>query len=123
MSGYTSVPSLEATFGSKGAECVLLYLQNYEEGYAKGIADTFNMSVSQVQNQLIKFEAGSLLVSRMVGPTRIYSWNPRNLSIKFLREFLQFALDGLPRELIEKYYRQRRRPRRPRKRVGPLRNS
>ncbi len=117
MKKYISTPALAATFGSKGAERVLLYLQNYGEGYAKGIADTFEMSVSQVQNQLQKFEASSLLVSRLVGSMRMYNWNPRNSTAKNLRIFLQLALDDLPRETVETYFRQRRRPRRPGKRM------
>lgn len=113
---YTSPPAIEATFGSKGAEQVLLYLQNYGEGYAKGIADTFDMSVSQVQNQLRKFENSGLLVNRLVGSVRLYTWNPINSTARYLRNFLQLLLDDLPRETIEGYFRERRRPRRPGKR-------
>lgn len=118
MSQYSSPPALEAIFSSKGAERVLLYLQNYGEGYAKAIADTFGMSVSQVQNQLKKFEAAGVLVSRPVGSARIYYWNQRNAIAGYLREFLQRALDDLPSETIQAYFRQRRRPRRPAKRLS-----
>lgn len=117
MPSYESPPALKAIFGSKGAERVLLYLQNYGDGYAKGIADTFGMSVSQVQNQLQKFEAGGLLVSRLVGSARVYSWNPRNRTAEHLRDLLQRALDDLPRQTVDDYFRQRRRPRRPDKRL------
>ncbi|MEQ8485861.1 MAG: hypothetical protein RIB46_15985 [Pseudomonadales bacterium] len=116
MSQYVSPPALGAIFSSKGAERVLLYLQNYGDGYAKAIADTFGMSLSQVQNQLQKFEAAGVLVSRTVGSARIYYWNQRNPTVGHLREFLQRALDDLPRETVELYFRQRRRPRRPAKR-------
>ena len=118
MNQYLSTPALSAIFSSKGAERVLLYLQNYGEGYAKAIADTFGMSISQVQNQLQKFEAAGVLVSRPVGTARIYYWNQRNPTVEYLREFLQRALDDLPSETIQAYFRQRRRPRRPAKRLS-----
>jgi predicted transcriptional regulator len=46
----------EALFGSAGAEKVLCYIENYEEGYASEIARTFEVSLVSVQNQLQKFE-------------------------------------------------------------------
>lgn len=117
MSDDGLAPTLDAMFGSKGASRVLLYLQNYGDGYAKGIADTFGMSVSQVQNHLQKFEVGGLLVSRTVGSARMYYWNSRNPTARQLRELLQQTLDDLPREVLDRYFRQRRRPRRPSKRM------
>ena len=62
-------------FGSKAAYLVLMYLENYGQGYAAEIARTFGMSLSQVQNQLRKFEELSLLVSRKEGPARFYYFN------------------------------------------------
>ena len=47
---------LKELFGGKTPEQVLLYLENYEEGYGKAIADTFEISLSSVQKQLQKFE-------------------------------------------------------------------
>lgn len=103
---------LEAVFGSVAAERTLLYLQNYGDGYARAIADTFGMSPSQVVNQLDKLENGGILISRPVGRTRVYYWNERNPLVADLRRFLQSILESLPRAEVEKYYRERRRPRR-----------
>jgi hypothetical protein len=36
---------LKELFGGKTPEQVLLYLENYEEGYGKAIADTFEISL------------------------------------------------------------------------------
>jgi len=47
-------------FGSKAAYQVLMYLENYGQGYAAEIARTFGMSLSQVQNQLRKFLRSAL---------------------------------------------------------------
>jgi hypothetical protein len=74
--------------------------------------------VSVVQKQLQKFEAGGLLVSRMVGSTRLNEWNPRSQVAKGLRAFLQDHLDQLPRDQLEAYFRGRRPPRRPGKRLA-----
>lgn len=98
-------------FGSRAAYQVLMYLENYERGYASGIAKTFGMSVSQVQNQLKKFELAGLLVSRKEGSARVYYFN-RSPVTDGLRTFLRMMLDMLPRSAIREYYRERRRPRR-----------
>ncbi len=98
-------------FGSKSAYQVLMYLENYEEGYASQIAKTFGMSLSQAQNQLSKFEQVGLLVSRMVGSARYFSFK-RGPVVDALRVFLRSMLDSLPDATIRKFYRERRRPRR-----------
>lgn len=103
---------LEAVLGSVAAERTLLYLQNYGEGYAGSIAETFGMSPSQISKQLMKLENGGVLVSRQVGRARVYSWNTRNPLVKELRRLLQVTLEVLPEGQIQQYYRQRRRPRR-----------
>ena len=98
-------------FGSKSAYQVLMYLENYEEGYASQIAKTFGVSLSQVQNQLAKFEQVGLLVSRAVGSARYFSFK-RGSVVDALRVFLRSMLDSLPDATIRKFYRERRRPRR-----------
>ena len=65
--------------------------------------------------KLRKFEEMGLLVSRMTGSTRMYTFN-RNPVADDLRRFLRSNLDRLPEETLQRYYRARRRPRRPGKR-------
>ena len=98
-------------FGSESAYRVLLYLENYEKGYASEIARTFGISLNQAQNQLVKFEDSGLLVSRREGATRTYYFKRGPVSDS-LRIFIRSMLDLLPKEIIQKYFRQRRRPRR-----------
>ena len=98
-------------FGSKAAYQVLMYLENYGQGYAAEIARTFGMSLSQVQNQLLKFEELGLLVSRKEGTIRVFYFQ-RNPITDGLREFLRSLLDRLPDATIQKFYRERKRPRR-----------
>jgi len=103
---------LEVVFGSSAAERVLMYLQNYEQGYGREIAATFGMVQSQVRKQLEKFESGGFLVSRLIGRTRLYQWNPRNPLVPAIRALLSAAIDSLPTADRQRYLRQRTRPRR-----------
>ena len=103
---------LDSLFGSKAARNVLLYLQAYGEGHGAGIATTFGIYPTSVSNQLGKLEVEGLLVSRLVGRTRMYCWNPRNPLVPPLRKFLQAVLEALPEDEVQAYFRQRRRPRR-----------
>ena len=52
---------LVGLFGSKAAYQVLMYLENYNQGYASQISKTFGMSLSQTQKQLQKFEQLGML--------------------------------------------------------------
>ncbi len=105
--------TLETLFGGRAATKVLLFIENYSEGYASQIARTFEMPLSEVQKQLAKFEEVGILVSRMVGTSRMCTWNPRDPALNALRQLLQNTLnDGIPKERLNKYFRQRRRPRR-----------
>lgn len=103
---------LSGLFGNETAEKVLLFLENYETGYPRGIATAFGLSVSQVQNQLERFEHEGIIASRLIGKTRVYQWNPRYLFLTELRSILKKALVHLPADIHEKYFRQRVRPRR-----------
>ena len=81
--------TLQSLFGGKAAAKVLLFIGNYEEGYASQIARTFSIALSEVQKQLSKFESAGILVSRMVGTSRMYTWNPRDPALEGLRMLLQ----------------------------------
>ncbi|SHF54934.1 MarR family protein [Microbulbifer donghaiensis] len=105
-------PALEALFGSRSAAQTLLFLQNYGEGHARRIADTFGVSHMAIQRQLRRLEADGILVSREVGRARVFTWNPRSATVKDLRKFLEAELERLPEEITRQYFRQRQRPRR-----------
>jgi predicted ArsR family transcriptional regulator len=105
-------PSLDALFGSRSAAQTLLFLQNFGEGHARRIAATFAVSHTAIQRQLKRLEAEGLLVSRVVGNTRVFTWNPRSATVRELRKFLAAELSRLPYEVTKEYFRQRQRPRR-----------
>lgn len=105
--------TIKTLLGGKAAAKVLLFIENYGEGYARQIAGTFEIPVSEVQKQLTKFEEAGILVSRRVGVTRMYTWNPRDPALQGLRSLLRDTLEkGTPETTLKRYYRQRQRPRR-----------
>lgn len=111
--GLWRLAMLEDLFGNATAEKVLLYLEHYGEGYAKAIADTFgDVSLHMVQRQLARFERAGLLVSVLKGRTRLFVWNPRYPFLDEVRRLLAKALRSLPVRERQRYFRQRRRPRR-----------
>jgi hypothetical protein len=88
---------LEGIFGNASAEKVLLYLEQYGEGYATAIARTFDgLSLNMAQRQLERFERAGALISSLQGRTRLYTWNPRYPFRRELRALLRKALDQLP---------------------------
>ena len=89
---------LATLFGNNTAERVLLFLANYGQGYARQIASTHGSPVSVVLKQLARLEEGGILVSRLLGRTRIYELNPRWFFHKELKALLEKALGALPRK-------------------------
>lgn len=98
--------------GNSTAEQVLLYLQNYGEGHARGIASTFGLTLSGVQRQLLKLEENGVLVSQMKGRTRLFTWNPRYPLRTELAALLEKALSLIPKADHRRWFLQRTRPRR-----------
>ena len=104
---------LEGVFGNASAEKILLYLEQYGEGYATAIARSFDgLSLHMAQRQLDRFERAGALVSLLRGRTRLYTWNARYPFQKELRALLAKALDALPAAERKRYFSERRRPRR-----------
>ena len=111
-------PALEAVFGNRTAASVLLFLENYGSGHANRIAQAYGIPVYAVQKQLQKLEAAGVFVSRKVGRTRVFEFNPRNPMTARLREFLAGELKALPDSITAQYFRERQRPRRTGKPLG-----
>jgi hypothetical protein len=105
-------PSVDVIFGGRTAAQVLLYIENYGDAHGNQIARTFGIPASMVQRQLRRLEAGGIIVGRLVGRARLFTWNPRNPTARNLRLFLRAELDSMPEELLDRYFRQRNYPRR-----------
>ena len=102
---------IEVLLGSKNAERVLIYIFSREEGYAREIARFFNTDLKSIQKQLDKLEMGGVLVSREVGRTRPYVFNPRYPFLNELKSLLGKALSFYPKKDHEELVMNRRRPR------------
>jgi hypothetical protein len=104
-------PMIEVLFGSKNAERVLIYIFSRKEGYPREIARHFNSDLKSIQKQMDKFEAGGVLVSREVGRTRPYEFNPRYPFLNELKSLLEKALSFYSQEERGELLMNRRRPR------------
>ena len=103
---------IEAIVGSEGAERVLLFLAAREQAYAREIAVAWDMDVSTAQNQLKRMERDGLLVSKTIGRTRVFEFNPRYAFKEEVQALLKKALKRLPPNLRDELILRRTRPRR-----------
>ena len=102
---------IEALLGSKNAERVLVYIFARNEGYAREIASFYGTDLKPIQMQLDKFEKSGILVSRSVGRTRPYVFNPRYPFLNELKALLEKALSFYSAKEQEELTMNRRRPR------------
>jgi len=102
---------LTSLLGTENSERVLIFLLTRTEGYAREIAQFFGSNLYTIQRQLDKLEAGGVLVSRTVGRTRLFQFNPRYPFLNELKQLLEKALSFYPEDLRENLVMNRRRPR------------
>ncbi|MBG0788606.1 MAG: winged helix-turn-helix transcriptional regulator [Anaerolineaceae bacterium] len=103
---------LETLIGSENRERVLIFLKARGEGYAREIARFFDTDLFPIQDQLERLEVGGVLVSRPVGRTILYQFNPRYFLLEELEALLEKAVYYYPKEMREDLLMNRRRPRR-----------
>ena len=102
---------LEPILGSVNAERVLMYLMLNKEGYAREIARFYDADPDSIQKQLLKFETGGILISKVVGRTILYRYNPRYAFLQELKNLLEKAYKFYPDDAQEKFVMTRQRPR------------
>jgi hypothetical protein len=98
--------------GSVNKERALIYLVARDRGYAREIARFFDAPLNPIQKALDGLERSGVLVSRSVGSTREYEFNPRYPMRDELRTLLEKALSLYPKELRDELLIARKRPRR-----------
>ena len=98
--------------GSVNKERVLVYLAGRGRGYAREISRFFEAPLFPIQNAMEKLEAAGVLVSRTVGRTREYEFNPRYPAHRELEALLNRSLSLYPAAMKEKLLVHRTRPRR-----------
>ena len=102
---------LEPILGSRSSEQVFIFLIAREKGYATEIANFSDVNLYAIQNQLERLESSDVLVSKKVGRTRVYEFNPRYPFLSELKSLLEKALSFYPEEIQERLLMNRRRPR------------
>jgi hypothetical protein len=102
---------LDTLFGNRTAEQVLLYLAVNVSAYAQQMSDALTIPLSVVQKQLRRLETGGVLVSRLVGRTRLFSINPRFALAHELTSLLKRAFSLLSDEQQLPFESYRTRPR------------
>ena len=75
--------------GSVNKERALIYLIARDRGYAREISRFFDVPLDPIQKALDGLERSSVLVSRSVGSTREYEFNPRYSMRDELRALLE----------------------------------
>ena len=103
---------LEGIFGNRTAERVLLHVFHYGEIHASAIAGDYGIALNPIKGQLDRFERAGILVSKEMGRTRIYSFNPKSALTRPVRELIEMAYEAIPLKEREVIFSARRRPRR-----------
>ena len=103
---------IEGIVGSRAAEFVLIFLSVRGSGYSKEIADFFGIDRTQIKKQLDRMERESVLVSRSVGRTRVFEFNPRFLFRGEVEALMLRVLESYPESIREDLKFTRKRPRR-----------
>jgi DNA-binding transcriptional ArsR family regulator len=106
------IAMLAPILGSVNAERVLIYLAARDEGYGREIARFFGADPDSIQKQLVKFEAGGILISRELGRTVTYQFNPRYPFLAELKDLVEKAIRFYPEEERERLNMPGQRPRR-----------
>jgi len=102
---------LSPLLGTENIERILIFLLARESGYAREIAQFFNSNLYAIQRQLDKLEGGNVLVSKKIGRTRLYQFNPRYPFLTELISLLEKVFSFYPEEVRENLLMNRRRPR------------
>ena len=82
---------LEGLFGNPVIEKIFFTLITAGDAYPLGMAKNFNGPVNRFQQQLKRLEDGAILVSRLVGRVRLYTFNPRYPFLKELKALIDKA--------------------------------
>lgn len=110
---------LEYLFGNRNTEKVLIYLDQNEKAHAAELRQAFQSALDPIQKTLRKLEEGGLLVSFLVGRTRLFQLNPRSPFYSEIRALAAKAYSFLPPEM-KKVYDLSLKRKRPRKTGKPL---
>ena len=103
---------LDKILGSTTAMKIMLHLIHYKEIYPTAVAKDYQISLSAVQKQFQRFEEAGILVSKLVGKSRVYFFDKKSPVVKPFIELIRVYYDRLSLEDKEQLFGTRRRPRR-----------
>jgi hypothetical protein len=103
---------LEALFGNKTTEKVLLCLFHYNEIHVAGIARAFRTAENPIRQQLERLEQSGVLHSKLAGRTRLYSFNPKSPYNKPVKTLIEVLYRSIPLQERQEIFKERSRPRR-----------
>jgi DNA-binding transcriptional ArsR family regulator len=108
---------LDKILGSETAMKIMLHLTHYGEIYPTAVARDYEISVNGVQKQFQRYEDAGILVSKLVGKSRVYMFNKKSPVVKPFMELIKVYYDSLSIDDKQEIFASRRRPRRPGKPV------
>lgn len=114
---------LKGILRAESQEKILIYLLVRGTGYGKSIAEFYSVPTNPIQKQLVRMEEDGVIISQLVGKTRLYELNPRYPFMEALKALLKTALTAYPSELINTLTIQRTRPRAAGKPTERIRNG
>lgn len=102
---------LDKLFGNETLSLILLNLYHYGEIYSAMVEKNTGIASRPILNQLNKMEEAGYFVSRSVGRTRLYTFNPKNPAVKHIKAILEITYSNMSIEMKEKMFSERMRPR------------
>lgn len=102
---------LDKIFGNETLAQIYLNLLHYGEVYSGLVEKNTGIGSRAVLNQLNKMEEAGVLVSREVGRTRLYQFNPKSAVVKPMKEIIEITYSNLSIKMKEKMFKERMRPR------------
>ena len=102
---------LEKIFGNETIAIIYLNLFHYGEIYSALIEKNSQIGSRAVLNQLNKMEEAGILVSRLIGRTRLYQFNPKSPFVKPIKDIIEITYSNMNIKLKEKMFKERMRPR------------
>lgn len=103
---------LDEIFGNRTVERIYLHLFHYGEIHARGLAQDYHTSVAPFVKQLNRLEDAGILVSKEIGRSRLYQFNPKSPFTKPIRTIIEIVYESIPLTQREQIFQTRRRPRR-----------
>ncbi len=106
-----NIVMLDKLFGNETLALILLNLYHYGEVYSALVEKNTGIASRPILNQLNKMEEAGIFVSRVVGRSRLYQFNPKSPVIRPLKEIINITYSNMTLKMKEEMFKERMRPR------------